>query len=224
MIFPTLKGRVSGYVNLDLYARGWLTRNGYSSSHSEIGYPAESPLLDPAVCQDMVRECHAHLGLDFSYGGWLEDRSTLWKGSYLKEGNKYIHLGLDINVPEGTPVALDMPGEVVLVDSDHPLVGGWGTRVMIKLADAPIVLIYAHLADVCHEVGDTLKRGDVFAQVGSSDMNGTWYTHTHVQAMTFLPYHQFLHDPSHLDGYGTHDDMFGLARWFPDPMRFIELR
>jgi murein DD-endopeptidase MepM/ murein hydrolase activator NlpD len=224
MIFPTLSGRVSGYVNLNLYARGWLKRNGYSGAHSEIGYPVVCPLLDPVACQDMVLECHAKLGLDFSYGGWLEDRSILWKGSYLKDDNKYIHLGLDVNAPAGTPVALDMPGRLALVDNDHPLAQGWGTRVMVKLDDAPIVLIYAHLANVKYEVGEALKRGDIFAEVGSSDWNGIWYTHTHVQAMTLAAYGHFLHQPLELDGYGREEDIHRLARWFPDPMQFIELR
>jgi murein DD-endopeptidase MepM/ murein hydrolase activator NlpD len=223
MIFPTLKRRRSGYVNLDLYARGWLERNGYNGAHSEVGYPAVSPLLDPAVCQAMVNECHAKLGFDFSYGGWLEDRSVLWKGSYLKEDNRYIHLGIDVNAPAGTPVALDMPGRVVLVDNDHPLIGGWGTRVMIKLDDAPIVLIYAHLAGVKHRVGDTLKRGDVFAEVGSSDANGHWYTHTHVQAMTLTAYECFLDHPLELDGYGKCENIPILGTLFPDPVDFIDL-
>src|SRR3989338_8140825 len=139
MIFPTLKGQMPGYVDLDEYARGWLLRNGYCRIRSgAVGYPKISPLLDPTICQFMVLECHAKLG---------------------------------------TPIALDMPGEIVLVDNDHPLVGGWGTRVMVKLDDAPIVLIYGHLAHVRHVVGATLKRGDIFAAVGPSSSNGAWYTH-----------------------------------------------
>jgi len=223
MIFPTLLGRRSCYINLDLYAQGWLERNGYSHVHSEVGYPMVSPLLDPAVCQKMVLECHAKLGVDYSYGGWLEDRSVLWRGSYLKEDNKYIHLGVDVNAPAGTPVALDMPGRLVLLDNDHPLVGGWGTRVMIKLTDAPIVLIYAHLANVRRHVGEALRRGDIIAEVGPSDTNGVWYTHTHVQAMTMGAYGRFLHKPQELDGYGKKEDISELAELFPDPTNFIKL-
>ncbi|OGZ06085.1 MAG: hypothetical protein A2845_01570 [Candidatus Lloydbacteria bacterium RIFCSPHIGHO2_01_FULL_49_22] len=224
MIFPTLKGQMPGYVDLDEYARGWLLRNGYCRIRSgAVGYPKISPLLDPTICQFMVLECHAKLGLDFSYGGWLEDRSVLWSGSYLDLGSKYIHLGLDINTKAGTPIALDMPGEIVLVDNDHPLVGGWGTRVMVKLDDAPIVLIYGHLAHVRHVVGATLKRGDIFAAVGPSSSNGAWYTHAHVQAMTLQAYECFLDKSLELDGYGRHDDISRLARLFPDPMQFIEL-
>lgn len=218
MIFPTLKGKVTGYVNLNEYAAGWLKRNNHKPRLKK------SPLLDPEICQAMVEECHMQLGVDYSYGGWLEDRSVLWKGSYLEEGNKYIHLGLDINAPVRTAVALDMPGQIVLIDNDHPFVGGWGNRVIIKLHSVPIVLIYAHLANIRYNVGQFLNSGEIFAEIGPSSSNGKWYTHVHVQAMTMAAYNDFLRKPLDLDGYGKEGDISKLARLFPDPMQFIEIR
>lgn len=218
MIFPTLKGRSTGYINLNEYAKEWLKRN---TCEHEL---TESPLLDPQICQAMVDECHIRLGVQYSYGGWLEDRSVLWKGSYLEEDNKYTHLGLDINAPEGTPVALDMPGQIVFIDNDHPLVGGWGNRVMIKLHFLPIVLIYGHLANIKYRIGRIIEAKDIFAEIGPSSSNGSWYTHVHVQAMTMAAYSNFLEKPLELDGYGKESDISKLARLFPDPMQFIEIR
>lgn len=218
MIFPTLKGHPTGYVNLNEYAKKWLRRNNYEQELTE------SPLLDPQICQAMVEECHMQLGVDYSYGGWLEDRSVLWKGSYLEEGNKYIHLGLDINAPVGTPVALGMPGQIVFMDNDHPLLGGWGKRVMIKLHSVPIVLIYGHLANIRYNVGQFLNSGEIFAEIGPSSSNGKWYTHVHVQAMTMRAYNDFLKKPLELDGYGKERDISELARLFPDPIQFIAIR
>jgi murein DD-endopeptidase MepM/ murein hydrolase activator NlpD len=217
MIFPDLKGKLVGYVNLDEYAKRWLRRNGYEE------YPSKSPLLDPRICQEMLDECHALLGLAYSYGGWLEDRSVLWRGSYLKEGDKYMHIGLDVNAPVGTKIALDMPGEVAFIDDDHPVIGGWGRRVIIQLNAFPIVLIYAHLGNITCALGDSLRSGDIFAEIGPSSHNGNWYTHTHVQAMIKEAYEMFVCNPSGLDGYGNEKDIAELAKLFPDPMRYIQL-
>src|SRR3989339_1541746 len=78
MLFPELKEKRFGYVNMNEAAKAWFAK-----------YPepivSENPLLDPATCQAMMNEVHAELGIDVSYGGWLEDRSTLWRGSYLDE-------------------------------------------------------------------------------------------------------------------------------------------
>ncbi len=217
MIFPTLKGKRFSYVNLDTFARFWLPMT-YDQPM------IQNPLLDPQVCQTMVDECHNMLGVAYSYGGWMEDRSTLWRGSYLDRGAMFTHLGLDINAPVGTPVAVDMPGEIVLIDCDHPLVGGWGTRVMYKLDALPIVLIYGHLAAVRHVLGTRLCAGEVLAEIGPSTTNGSWYTHVHVQAMTDEAYAGFLQDPPSLDGYSHERYIPTLVKLFPDPMQFVSIK
>ena len=215
MIFPEMQGKKVVDAQLDQWAQVWLKR------HYRY-FPNPSPLLKPDKCQQMIDHFHQLLQADYSYGGYLEDRSVLWRGNYLAEGKNYTHLGVDFNAPVGMAVAVDTHAQVVLVDDDTPLVGGWGNRVMIRLQHEEIVLIYAHLStNVLCKVGDVFTPGIVIGYVGNPSQNGHWYPHTHVQAMTMERYRRFKEKPDELDGYGAEKDLRRLVRDFPNPMRWV---
>lgn len=224
VIFPTLDPRNPvAPINLNEVARAWLARNG-------IGPNDPNPLIEPGPCAEMLREEHERLGVECSYGGWMEDRSTVWRGSYLDEKGTYLHLGVDFNVAAGTQVAVDRPSIVMRVDNDHPEKHGWGTRVVVLIPQQPrIVLIYAHLAaDVAVRADDELHPGDVIGRVGSPDVNGGWYSHLHVQAMCVGKY-AFLGMPGRkswrdIDGYGAVADRTELVHEYPDPSPWLCLR
>ena len=181
MIFPTLAGKKFGRIDLNEAAKCWLTEQGIN--HCAIEF--DNPLLDPNICRQMVEEHQHSLDLDYSYGGWLENRSTIWKGSYLDAKRNYLHLGVDFNVPEGTPVATDNDGVILQVDTDNSI-GGWGTRIIL-LTQQPqtFVLIYAHLRPHINLEPDTIIRaGTLLGEVDASDTNGHWYPHLHEQALS----------------------------------------
>ena len=221
MIFPAMRGKNGGYINLNESAEKhdlWQKR----PKNLE-----RSPFLDPATCQQMVAEYHAERGLVYSFGGWLEDRSLVWGGSYMEEGQKFIHLGYDFNASVGTPVAVNRECELIQIDDDTPEEHGWGTRLIVRLIDEPMFLIYAHvklrLSHGQKKPGTILHPGCVFAEIAPSDCNGGWYSHVHVQAMALEAYQEFQKNPASLDGYGKKSDIAKLARWHPDPMRFIAI-
>jgi murein DD-endopeptidase MepM/ murein hydrolase activator NlpD len=216
MIFPNLNNRPFGYVNLNEWAQAWLKR-AYGR------YPNPSPLLKPRICSAFVREVHDTLSLDWSYGGWLEDRTELWQGNYLAEGDKYLHLGVDFNAPVGTSVAIDMGGKIIRVDSDKDQNGGWGTKIAVMLHDANIILIYAHIDLVGLKQGDAVKSAQVIGKIAPSTRNGNWYPHVHVQAMSY-PLYSNLVSTGQLDGYGKSSEIFALSRDFPDPLQFVNLK
>ncbi len=218
MIFPTLANNTFGYINLDTEARQWVAKKGLATE--------PNPLLDPVTCQQMVTDVHEKYGVDYSFGGWFEDRGFLWKGSYLDETQGYVHLGVDFNVPTGTDVALDFAGTVAVIDSDYPIEGGWGTRVIIKHADLPLYFIYAHLdPNVFCKVGDVLAEGHIFAKVGQAPQNGNWFPHTHVQTVDAAYLESLLAAGTleSLDGYGSPKDVSANARRFRDPLEFIRI-
>ncbi len=218
MIFPELEYKKFGYINLNLEAEKWISAQETLSN--------TNPLLDPMTCQKMVDSAHKNLGLDFSYGGWMEDRSILWQGSYLDNTQTYIHLGVDINVTAGTKIIASFDATVVIIDDDYPEDGGWGCRIIIKHSSQPIYMIYAHLdRDVYCKVGDTLKQGAVFAKVGKSPFNGNWFPHLHLQSIS-EEYFDYIekHDLwNTLDGYGSIEKIQEHAVHFPDPMQYISL-
>ena len=218
MIFPTLRGKRASDIHLNYLSRLWM-ENEYRGSK------VSNPLLNPYMCDQMVNHIHTVLAVDWSYGGYLEDRSGIWAESYLAENGFFLHLGVDFNAPAGTPVSIDVTGVVIRIDNDTPLVGGWGTRVIVKVQDEDIILIYAHLDCTPNcKVGDTLKPGDVFAWVGAPDCNGYWYPHVHVQAMSTETYQEFKDRPDELDGYGDVNDILALRKRFPNPCLYVQVK
>lgn len=214
MIFPELQERRFTKIDLDIEAKRWLTKD-----HLE----QKNPLLNPFVCERFVEDCHRRLGIEFSYGGWMENRSVLWRGSYLDDDKRYIHLGIDFNVPAGTAVAVTRPGTVIRIDNDYPEPYGWGNRVIIDDESTGCVLVFAHLRfpEKLH-VGDSLRDGKVFAKVGNSSENGGWFPHLHVQAIKRDHFQYLLgNDLRDLDGYGKSEDIELLRENYPDPMSYV---
>lgn len=201
---------------MDLEARRWIAGKKFDQGKDSF--------LDPNVCREMVNDTNGKYNLDLSYGGWMEDRSFLWKGSYLDEKKIYVHLGIDISARAETPIAATFDAEVVKIDDDYPEVGGWGTRVILKNRSESLYLIYAHLdRKVECEVGDEFGIGDVFAKIGKPPFNGNWFEHLHLQAIT-EEYYREIEEKNlwdELDGYGSGKDIEQNARRFPDPVRFI---
>jgi murein DD-endopeptidase MepM/ murein hydrolase activator NlpD len=220
MIFPTLKNKKSARINLNESAKKWLAKQG-----NRFSGPCANPFNDPVICTEMVEDLHKELGVDFSYGGYMEDRSFVWRGSYLEEPSTFIHLGVDLNAPRGTSIAIDFDAEAILVDDDYPEIGGWGTRVVVKHKMKDVYLIYAHLdRKIAVKTGDSLSKSQVFAAIGHTPYNGNWFPHVHVQILTKTAYDKAMEDDFlELDGYGSSKDMDLLKKEFPDPMGFIEV-
>lgn len=217
-MFPTLVGQKFAQIDLGRAALDWM----WDRNHP-FGGP--SPFLDPAVCLGMIQDAHERLDVPYSYGGWLEYRGVLWRGSYLDEGRLHMHLGIDVNVPSGTPVAVDRQVTVLRVDCDAPEEHGWGTRIIVRVWGSDTILIYAHLAPETNvRPDDILPPGTVIGIVGKPEHNGGWFTHLHVQATTLGHYGVLLeNDLRDLDGYGAMDDALRLAQVFPDPRPWVDI-
>lgn len=175
-LFPQLANRSWGTVDLDARAR--------------IDYPGESrrrtdnPLNDPYVCGQWVEQLHKQLAIEFSFGGYMENRSHLWRGHYQEATRDFVHLGVDYNVPAGTAVAAVRPWIVYDSRVDYEQDGGWGGRVICKHPEAEFYVIYAHLEHGSIVPKETqLKEGQQVGIVGNSDVNGGWFPHLHVQCI-----------------------------------------
>lgn len=207
-IFPAYSGQPALRVNLNDYAKKLRPRAG------------KSPFLNAAVTDRFLRLLHKRSGAGYSFGGYLEDRRDLWRGSYLNDGNA-VHLGIDVNLPAGTEMTVKYPSIVTHVIHDPDQQGGWGSVIIFRLA-APLDeishFLYAHLArdKVFVKPGDQAKCGDIVAELGQSHENGGWYEHLHIQAISANAWPQLDGDLKKFDGYspmpegGAHPD-------FPDP-------
>jgi len=195
LLFPQLAQRVWKPINLNDFAE---------ITHQ---FQPEVNFLDAVQMNDWLHQVHEDLGCDYSYGGYLEDRSHLWCGSYIKKDSA-IHLGIDFNVPMGTEVYSAHSGKVVDILYD-PENFGWGGRVTIQI-NSNLYVVYAHLnllTTLLFNKGDELIKGDFIGHTGSPNQNGDWYEHLHIQLLT-----KFSVD---FDGYSKYYD--GIENDYPNP-------
>ena len=209
IIFPTLKGTQWAKMSLNYFAK------------KEFGHLAgTNPLNDPLFCSKWIDNIAKTFESDHIFGGYMEDRTSLWRGSYLPP-EKSKHLGIDYIVSPGTPVAAPLKCEVIFTCQDDDQNGGWGGFIDFKIIyqDDRVMpnatLLYAHLEhDSLPEIGTVFNAGDTVARIGSMNENGGWFPHLHVQGHfgDFQP-EKFRE----LDGYGTIDECCpNPNRWIPE--------
>jgi len=74
-----------------------------------------------------------------------------------------MHTGLDLRGAWGSPVHATAPGKVIAAGNQ----GGYGNMVEIDHGYG-LTTRYAHLSSIDVEVGDTLKKGDLVGEIGST--------------------------------------------------------
>lgn len=196
------------------------------------------PLLEPAVGQSWLDRWLAELGADCAWGGYLEDRWDLWRGSYLNPPGVQtyplptgatptsaavrrfataLHLGVDYFVPAGSVVCLPRDGVLLATQYDDSP-GGWGGRVVVRMRsdDRDLFVTFGHLERPWLVVGSERRAGEAIGIVGAPAANGGWLAHLHVQADRHFSLDE--------DGYRTgvwaeqgSRDLALLRERFPDP-------
>ncbi len=187
-IFPDLVAKGDwGYVNLNTLAKAM--RNLLSLKEDE------NPCLSPVVFKKWVGFLHELNNINYSYGGFLEDRSILWKNHYQKPGEA-IHYGLDFSVPLNTNVYMPVDGTLVdlMIDKDQD--GGWGGRLIFNFDE--YFLLFGHIV-INDTSKDFYKAGDIIGTIAPATTNGGWWPHLHFQLMN-----KFDKD---IDGYGSSESV-----------------
>ena len=182
--------------------------------------PAFDSRAAPAM-EAIINEYESAQRAEFSYGGWMENRESLFKGTYMDADRRYIHLGVDINAAAGTPVCFPYSAEVIAVSTSNDNEVGWGTRVDLKHPHLPLVFLIGHLdPHVAITAGQAFKACAALGAIGAPAVNGNVDPHLHLQAMDLTLYRQ-LCAASDLDGYGQVRHAALLPNLFPDPLRAL---
>ncbi len=172
------------------------------------GYDPEAISLDPP-----------------SVGRYNEHRRRMYTTGLFK-GVRNIHMGIDIWVPEGTPVCAFADGHVLFSrDNDNP--GDYGPTIVtehrVRLGPHPpetkhppetIYALFGHLSRKSLETvtaGMPLKSGQPFAEVGGAEENGGWVPHLHFQLARERP------PVPDLPGVVAPEDHENALRIYPDP-------
>lgn len=222
MIFPEFKNKKSALISVDTESVLWLKNNTTRFLDN-----TKNPFCTPEICSELIRDIHLKYNIEWSYGGYLEDRKNIWKDTYLSKTGAFIHLGVDFNVPCGTHVAPEFDSVIVMTGFDSDTDGGWGSYIVLKplsILKNDILFVFGHLQNISCEAHARLSAGTKIAEIGSSENNGNWYPHLHIQAMRANYFFDDL--KSHLlntDGYSSHHEIEKLKMIFPNPLDLIHI-
>lgn len=124
---------------------------------------------------------------EVAVGGYAEDRMVYRKSAHFGAGEhaRSIHLGVDIWLPEYTEVRAPLDAQIHSFQNNDNF-GDYGPTIILEheLEGAKFYTLYGHLSLSSIEnliVGQTIKKGECFAQLGNNTENGKWPPHLHFQ-------------------------------------------
>ena len=139
----------------------------------------------------------------------------MYEGELFEKTNRFIHMGIDIGAPEGTPVKSFYSGEIFLLKyNDQKLDYGYTIITKHKIKNQNIYALYGHLSKSSLEhkhIGQKIHPGEVIAYLGSEEENGGWPPHVHFQLSLIKP------EECDLPGVVSESDHKVAVKVFPDP-------
>ena len=171
-------------------------------------------LPDEYEVRDFTTGDYSPSKYEFDIGRYDELRPGMYS-TELFGGNRFLHVGIDIGGPIGTPCMAFMDGEISHFGY-NPEEGDYGYVVITKhdIGGVPVWALYGHLDAASIEdkkVGQKIASGEVIAWFGAFEENGGWEPHLHFQLSLVEPE---THD---LPGVVSPEDRDWALRDFPDP-------
>ncbi len=192
------------------------------------GYPliidmsSSNPILDTIdvsdqkLFQEIISNLLTKNNAEWGISGYLEYRKSLLKNyPQMVDENRFYHLGIDIVTPVGYRVYAPLDGEVVSVNYEKEK-GSYGHYVVLKhkILDNSFYSLCGHLSHkTLPKVGDFIKSGESFAQIGDFEDNGFWFHHIHLQVLTEKGYQEGFVSK----GYCSHDMLPEIQDYCPQP-------
>ncbi len=136
------------------------------------------------------RQMQIH-GASLSLGRYNEVRDIYQQQQFQ---GRCVHLGIDINLPQNEPIYCPLDA-VIHSFADNHLPGDYGPTLILQhqLEDQRFYTLYGHLSrrDLTHwHIGKNISQGALLGHTGSSDENGGWPAHLHLQIIENLEEHQ----------------------------------
>ena len=186
---------------------------------------------DPVAYWSWLQDEMAASGAEVAFGRYDEDRNCYAGDQFTTDApeTRSVHLGIDLFVPEDTPVLAMLPGRVVtVVDNDEPY--DYGPTVILEhdAGDAgPFWCLYGHLSRrtlTTVAPGDVVVAGQVVGFVGDHTVNGGWAPHTHLQLITDLMADPVAGPSGNFEGAGEPSRMSVWRSLAPDPNLLLRLQ
>jgi 4-aminobutyrate aminotransferase-like enzyme/Ser/Thr protein kinase RdoA (MazF antagonist)/murein DD-endopeptidase MepM/ murein hydrolase activator NlpD len=132
-------------------------------------------------------------GAKVAIGRYNEPRGVYTSPQFAAEGNdgrewRTVHLGIDLFAEAGTPLFAPLDG-VVHALKNNAVALDYGPTVILKhtAGELSFYTLYGHLSVDSLErlqVGQTVRRGEQVAKIGTYPTNGGWPPHVHFQVVT----------------------------------------
>lgn len=151
----------------------------------------------------------------WNIGKYDEDR-VIYTQALFAEGNRSIHMGIDLGGPVGCAVHAFSRGTITHAGI-NPADGDYGAVLVVEheySTNKPIYALYGHLAHATLQrsiVGQQVERGQVLGWIGDRHENGNWPPHLHFQLAWEKP-------PTHdMPGAVSRNDRQAALLLYPDP-------
>ncbi|GAA0726564.1 hypothetical protein GCM10009430_33670 [Aquimarina litoralis] len=124
-----------------------------------------------------------------AFGGYNEKRGIYNRSEHFNqqdpETERNIHLGLDVWCDAGTDVLAPLEGKVHSFKNNQNF-GDYGPTIILEhtIQSITFYTLYGHLSEKSIEdltIGQSFKKGEVIAQLGSAEVNGDYAPHLHFQ-------------------------------------------
>ncbi len=194
------------------------------------GAPGMHLASDPEAYWQWLRREMVAADAVVAIGRYDEDRSCYAGDQFTTDSPeaRSVHLGIDLFVPEDTPLHAMLPGTVVtVVDNDLPFDYGPTVIMRHEAGDAGhFYVLYGHLSRrtlTTVQPGQRVAAGDVVGFVGDHTVNGGWAPHVHVQIITDLMADPLLGPDGNFEGAGEPGRMAIWHQIAPDADLLLEL-
>ena len=151
----------------------------------------ETPALTEAISRKM-REANVRVAVGrYDEARPLYPAAHFGKSSNPTDERRTIHLGLDFFAEAGSAIHAPLEGTVHLL-ANNAAEGDYGPLVVLRHAtdeSTEFFTLYGHLTaetlQALH-LGQTISRGEKFAEIGAAPQNGNWPPHVHFQIILDL--------------------------------------
>ena len=175
-------------------------------------------LPDEYEVRDFTSGDYSPSKYEFDIGRYDELRPGMYS-TELFAGERFLHVGIDIGGPVGTPCMAFMDGEISRFGY-NPAAGDYGNVVITKheISGTKVWALYGHLDAASIEdkkIGQRVVAGEVVAWFGSYEENGGWEPHLHFQLSLIEPE---THD---MPGVVAPGDREQALKDYPDPRNVL---
>jgi peptidoglycan LD-endopeptidase LytH len=186
--------------------------NGYLPyiMHPVIHLPEDYWVFDFTKGPDPEFEC------PFAYqiGRYDEYRPGMYLAEIF-EGDRDLHIGIDIGAPIGEPVHSFMEGEIYSFGINGEA-GSYGPTIIVKYLyeKNDLWALYGHLSLESLDglsVGMKVKEGQILGTLGDKSVNGGWNPHVHLQLSWQEP------EGYDMPGVVARSDREWALKTYPDP-------